>query len=157
MSSSGSSTVPAGQAALSSTDRDTPKGVGANSPMTMQGGTVSKVDYGESPHPCVSCDRPTDFGSGLFVNRILASHGVSLPDGTYEERDGYMCVECSEEIGYETSEGDVCRECGDVEGHELGPDCVPFWLDEAREEGRKRECMQCNNVIYDPSWPDETP
>lgn len=37
---------------------------------------------------CIGCEKPTAFGSGLFVNRIPADNG---------EREGYLCVECQSE------------------------------------------------------------
>lgn len=118
---------------------------------------MSDVDYSAPPQPCIYCGDPTDFGSGKFVNRVPAGGDFRLPDGTTEHRDGYACEECIEEIGCETPEGDVCRECIDIAGTEYGPDCIPFWLDEAREAGKRRECVRCNSLIWDPSWDSDTP
>jgi hypothetical protein len=115
------------------------------------------IDYSAPPHPCVHCGEPTDFGSGRFVNRIPADTYVETTTNGVEYRDGYACEECTEEIGYETPAGDVCRECGDIEGRERGPDFTPFWIDDARDKSTKRECVQCNNMIYDPGGVSDTP
>lgn len=50
--------------------------------------------YMKAPYPCVFCSRPTDFGSGRFVNRLPADNYHELPDGTTQYRDGFACAEC---------------------------------------------------------------
>jgi len=96
-------------------------------------------DAKPSPAPCVSCGHDTAYGSGRFVNRIPA-------DG------GYICEECAEEIAYRTPAGHVCRECGDTDGREWGPDMVPVFTDEAREDGARIVCAECGNLAWDPAW-----
>lgn len=62
---------------------------------------------------CIECLRSTEFGSGLFVNRIPADNGIYI---------GYMCPECwamecdhcgqlSSEFGSDDQGGLICDDC----------------------------------------------
>lgn len=62
---------------------------------------------------CIDCLRSTEFGSGLFVNRIPADNGINI---------GYMCAECmaeecdhcgqlSSEFGSDDCGGIICDDC----------------------------------------------
>ena len=109
------------------------------------------IDYSAPPHPCVFCGHPTAFGSGRFVNRVPATTEV---DG--EERVGFGCEICVEEIGFHTPAGNLCRECGDDQ--ERDQDHLPFWQEDAVASGKTLTCITCQHVIYDPAWNDsDTP
>ena len=58
----------------------------------MKGQSMNK--YMEPPFPCIHCEQPTAPGSGKFVNRVPGDTDHYLPDGTYENRDGYACSDC---------------------------------------------------------------
>ena len=45
---------------------------------------------------CVSCGRDTEFGTGLFVNRICAEVMWNVNDEFSIYADGFMCHECQE-------------------------------------------------------------
>jgi len=90
----------------------------------MSAKVTTNPKYGQEPHPCVSCDEPTDFGHGRFVNRIPADAYVDLPDGTMEYRDGFMCEMCAEPQAYSRlgQPGLLCRSCGDELIEDADPD-----------------------------------
>ena len=75
---------------------------------------MTAAEYAAAPHPCVDCGKPTDFGSGRFVDRIPADTYLDLGDGTLEYRNGYMCAMCANPAGYEREAGIyLCTPCGD--------------------------------------------
>jgi hypothetical protein len=77
-------------------------------------GAAMSRDMGDD---CVSCEEDTSFGTGKFVNRLFVEGewwSDELED--YEEREGYMCVECrSEPCGFcnkDTHEPHIINELG---------------------------------------------
>jgi hypothetical protein len=56
--------------------------------------------------PCVECNEPTNFGSGRFVNRMVADGGYLCPDCMWPEK----CFFCESEV---PEDGEIwCRNCG---------------------------------------------
>mgnify|MGYP003331800913 CR=1 FL=1 len=45
---------------------------------------------------CVGCGRDTEYGTGLFVNRINAEVMWNVNDEFSIYADGFMCYECQE-------------------------------------------------------------
>jgi hypothetical protein len=110
--------------------------------------------YGQLPYPCVFCDKPTAFGSGLFVNRVPASGEVELDDGTVEMRDGYACALCAEEVGYQTPDGYYCCECGDERRERWESDGEndadwpePVWWEDVEGVAGPIVCRDCGDQI----------
>ena len=108
---------------------------------------------------CVSCEEDTSYGSGNFVNRIFVEGewwSEELQD--YEEREGYMGVECrSEPCGFcnkdthephiinELGGGLLCGECyGNLREHfeaNFSEDWENMVMDKGRAEQAEQELV----------------
>ena len=66
------------------------------------------IDLAKRSDLCVECKQPTNFGSGRFVNRMIADGGYLCPDCMWPEKcffcekkpsmdDEIYCEDCSEE------------------------------------------------------------